>query len=883
MGISTAGIGSGLDVDSIVAKLMQVEARPLANFDKKAASYQAKITAFGTLSGALSGFQSALSGLTTPTNFQSVSSISNNTDVMVGSATSSAVAGVYNVNVTQLAQAQTLASAGYVNTSTPIGTGTLTFQLGTVSGGSFGVAGGALDAATLTSGISNGGLTINGTAITTSGATRSAQLIAAAINDKSSTTGVTASAGITSTSATLFGAAAVSTYGDIDTSGGGTYSLTVGGVQIGSQGTGVAAGADLTAAALDTALAGPGAVADALAAAGITYTGNAADGSLVFSQADGANIAVVESVTGSVQGGIGKTSVENNVGSSLTASSTLTLTSSSASPIRIGGTAPTRAGLTAGAGGAYLGASFAQDGNQLSGTVTIDSTNNTLAGIRDAINKAGLGVTATIVSDGSATPNHLVLQSSKTGASSTIKIDVTGDAALSNLLAYDPAGTQNLTQNTAAQSTTLEVNGIAVSSDTNNISGAIQGVNLTVGKVGSANLTVAQDSSGIKTGVAAFVKAFNDLNKAVKDASGYDAATKKGGPLLGDSTAQSIQAQVRKLITTSITGLSGDLTNLSQIGVTFQKDGTLSLDSAKLGKAITNNFEDIGALFAAVGKASDTLVTYTSSSAKTKPGAYALNITTLATQASLTSENALAGSTVIAASTQWNVKLNDTDPSSASHNATVTVPAGSYTPAALATLLQSTINAASVFKADGSTVSVSIDGDGKLVINSSRYGSVTNLALSSLTGTTVADVFGNATPVDGVDVAGSLGGIIVTGSGQTLTGATGSDAEGLKVEVTGGATGDRGFVNYSQGYAHGLNSLAATFLGSSGYISSRTTGLNDSIKDINKAKDTFNERLIDIEKRYRAQYTALDTSISSLTSTQNFLTQQFAAMAKQTS
>ncbi len=101
--------------------------------------------------------------------------------------------------------------------------------------------------------------------------------------------------------------------------------------------------------------------------------------------------------------------------------------------------------------------------------------------------------------------------------------------------------------------------------------------------------------------------------------------------------------------------------------------------------------------------------------------------------------------------------------------------------------------------------------------------------------------------------------------------------------MTGGAIGDRGTVNYSQGYAHGLNSLASTFLGANGYISGRTNGLNDSIKDITKAKDTFNERLIDIEKRYRAQYTALDTSIASLTSTQNFLTQQFAAMAKQTS
>lgn len=882
MGISTAGIGSGLDVEGIVTKLMQVEAAPLSNFDKKTAAYQAKVSAFGTISGALSAFQNSLSGLSTPTSFQSVSSTSSNTDVLVGSATSSAVAGLYKINVTQVAQSQTLASAGQSSATAPIGVGTLSFQLGTVSGGTFGIAGGALDPTLASAGLANGALSINGTVIATSSATRNAQLLAEAINAKSTTTGVTATAGAAATAATLFGNGGASTYGDIDTLAGGTYALSVGGVTVASQGTGLAGA--VTGATLDATLAGSNSVTDALAAAGITYSGLASDGTLVFTNAEGGSIAVVESVTGSVNGGIGHTAAEANGGSSVTAvSGGITLVSAAASPIKIGGTNPAKVGLTAGNGGSYLGATFTQDGNQLSGSLTIDSSNNSLQGIRDAINKAGIGVTATIVSDGSATPNHLVLASTKTGASSTIKISVSGDAALSSLLAYDPAGVQNLAQNSAAQSTTLEVNGVPISSDTNAVSGAIQGVSLTIGQVGAASLTIAKDSTAVKNGVNAFVKAFNDLNKAVRDVSSYDATTKKGGPLLGDSTAQNIQSQVRKLISTSITGLSGDLTNLSQVGVTFQKDGTLSLDGAKLQKAITDHFSDIGGLFAAIGKTSDSLVNFTSSGTKTKPGSYALTVTTLATQASLTSENALAASTVIAADTTWAVKLNDTDPSSVAHNATITVPAGTYTASALATLLQSSINAASPFKADNSSVTASIDGAGKLVIQSSRYGSVANFSLASLSGTAVADVFGSATAVDGVDVAGTIGGSILTGSGQFLTGAAGTDADGLKVEVTGGALGNRGTINFSQGYAHSLNALAATFLGTSGAITGRTTGLNASIKEISKAKDTFSERLVDIEKRYRAQYTALDTSISSLNSTASFLTQQFAALAKQTS
>lgn len=882
MGISTPGIGSGLNVDDIVSKLMAVESQPLANFDKKTAGAQAKLTAYGTLSGALSTFQGSLATLSKPAAFQSVSSTSSNTDVLVGSASSSAAAGLYKINVTQIAQAQTLTSAGQSSVSSVIGNGTLSFQLGTVSGGIFGIQGGALAAQAASGGIANGALTINGTVIATSSATKNAQQLAEAINAKSGTTGVTASAAATTTSATLFGGAGAGNFGDIDTSGGGTYSLSVGGVTLASQASGIAAGAGETAASLDAVLAGNNGVTAALSAAGITFTGTAANGDLQFTQSDGVSVAVSETTTGSVTGGIGKTSADANAGSSVTAySAGILLESQNASPIKIGGSDPARAGFTAGTGGSYIGSTFDQDGGQASGSVVIDASNNTLQGIRDAINKAAIGVTATIVSDGSATPNHLVLQSAKTGASTTIKLTVDGgDPALTALLAYDPAGTQNLTQNTAAQSTKLDVNGISVSSNTNSVSGAIQGVNLTVGVVGTASLTVAKDSSAVKSGVEAFVKAYNDLNKSIKDLSSYNPDTKAGGPLLGDSTAQNIQSQVRRALTTSITGLSGKLTTLSQVGISFQKDGTLSLDSTKLSAAISNNFSDIGGLFAAIGTASDPLVNVAGSTDKTKPGSYALNITTLASQASLTSENALAPSTAIAANTTWSVQLNDTTPSSTTHYGTITVPTGNYTPTQLATLLQSSINASPNFTSDG--VTVAVDGNGKLVVTSSRYGATANVGITSLTGTAVADVFGNAVAVAGVDVAGTLGGKDITGSGRFLTGATGTDAEGLKIEITGGSTGDRGTVDFSQGYAHSLNALASSFLGSTGTITGRTNGLNSTIKDIAKQKADFSDRLVDIEKRYRAQYTALDTTISGLNSTQSFLTQQFAALAKQT-
>lgn len=884
--ISSVGIGagaSGLDVGAIIDKLMTAEAAPLGTYDKKTASYQAKLSAMGTLSGAVSAFQGSLTGLSNSASFRAVSATPGDLSVLTASAGAKAVAGNYNINVSQLAQSQTLTSGGLSNKLSSIGSGaktTISFQLGAVSGGTFGMAGTALSAGTMLNGVSNGSLVINGTAIPTDSGTKSARALADAINAKSNTTGVTATAQPTMSPATLF-----SGFGNVATGADGTYALSVGGIEITRQGNGVGAGAGLTAAALDTTLEGPNAVSNALAAANITVTGKAADGTLKFTRADGSNLNIEEVVTGDVSGGIGHATGVTTNGSSASFGSSVTLSSGNASPILIAGSNPAAAGLTAGSGGAYIGTSFAQDGTQATGSVVIDATNNTLQGIRDAINNAGLGVTASIVSDGSANPYHLVLSSTKTGANSAMKISLAAaegqsvDPALSSLLSYDPAGTQNLKQNSAAQNTMLSVNGIPITNSSNNIDTAIEGVTLNVIKVGSTSMSVAKDTSTVKTSINAFVKAYNDLNASISKLTSYDPETKKGGILLGDSTAQSIQSQLRRQLGTSITGLSGSLSSLSQVGISFQKDGSLTLDSTKLDKAISSNFADIGGLFSAVGKTTDSTVAFTSSTAATKPGTYGLIVSTLASQGSLQGSTPLGATTTIASDTTWSVTLNDTDPTSPKNTAQVTIPAGSYTQKELATLLQSSINGIKTFSDTGSSVVASVESDGTLKIASARYGSVSNFSLNSLTGTQTNSLFGTATSVKGKDIAGTLGGQPVVGSGQTLTGAPGSAAEGLKIEVTGGMVGDRGTVSFSQGYAYQLNNMATSFLGTGGVLTNRSKGINDSIKAVADQRDKFSSKLNDIEARYRAQYSRLDVALNKLQGTQTYLTQQLAAIA----
>ena len=882
--ITSAGIGSGLDVESIITKLMAVESAPLTSYDSKTADYQAKLTALGQLSTSISAFQNSLSLLTDPSAFNSLTSTASNAAVVTPSATSDATAGTYSMSVTQLAQAQSLNSSGVASTTTAIGAGlgtTISFQFGTVASGTFGLTGSTLPATTASNGVANGALTINGTAIATDATTVGAKQLATAINASSATTGVTAIAGATSTKATLFAG-----FGSVDTSAGGSYALAINGINLATQAPGVASGAGVSAASLDNTLSTANATTNALAAAKITYTGTAAAGNLQFFAADGSNLTINETVIGDITGGVGNSGT-SNLGSSNVASSAVTLTSTNASPVLVGGSNPTAAGLTAGSQGTYTGASFTQDGTQASGLITLDSTNQTLQGIRDAINKAGIGVTASIVSDGSTTPYHLVLTSTKTGATSSMKITVadasggTADPALSSLLTYDPAGTQSLTQTSAAQSAKLNVNGIAITSASNSVTAAIQGVTLALTGTGSSTVTIAKDTSSVSSGVSSFVAAYNTLNSTIASLTAYSADSGTGGALLGDATTLSVQTRLRQTLSKALTGAGGSLTTLSSVGISFQKDGSLALDTTALNTAITNNFSDIAGLFSAIGTASDSLVKVTATGANTVPGTYALNVTTLAAQGTLTGAAALPATTVIAPNTVWSITLDQTDPVSATRVSNVSLTAGSYTPTQLTALLRAAINGNTDFAGNGSTVETSVDANGALVLSSSKYGSTSNIAIKAKSGTAPTDLFGASTPTVGVDIAGTLGGQSFTGSGQTLSGAAGSSMDGLKLTVTGGVTGDRGTVTFSQGYAYQLTNLADNFIGTDGLITSRAAGINSTIKDVADQRATFAASLTAIEARYRATYTALDVSIASMQSTQTYLTTQLAAIAAQ--
>ncbi len=227
-------------------------------------------------------------------------------------------------------------------------------------------------------------------------------------------------------------------------------------------------------------------------------------------------------------------------------------------------------------------------------TVPIGASADTLAGIRDTINAANAGISATIVTDASGA--RLALQSSSPGAANGFRISVADgdgnntDAAGLSRLAYDPsAGPTQMTLAQSAANTQATINGIAVTSSSNTLSGVIDGITFNLSKTTTQPVTinVTQNTDSIKSDVTALVSAYNALNSFLATETHYDPTTKVAAPLQGDSTATSIQNQMHSLISQT-SGASSIFSSLSSIGVQLQTDGSLKLDDTSFAAAVAN-------------------------------------------------------------------------------------------------------------------------------------------------------------------------------------------------------------------------------------------------------------------------------------------------------
>ena len=243
--------------------------------------------------------------------------------------------------------------------------------------------------------------------------------------------------------------------------------------------------------------------------------------------------------------------------------------------------------------------------------ITINSSNDTLGGIAAAINSASAGVTASIVTDNSG--SRLVVSSSNTGTANAFKLTVadsdgnnTDTSGLSQI-AFDPTAAagagKNLTQTQAAADAQYSINGLSLTSSTNSITSAIAGVTLNLtqapspGSTLQAQVTVSSDTTGVTNSVNTFVQAYNGLVNLESSLTSYNASTNTASTLTGQTPMFELSSQLRSILGSQVSVVSGGLSWLADVGIDFQSNGTLSLNTTKFAAALSANPTAVQQLF----------------------------------------------------------------------------------------------------------------------------------------------------------------------------------------------------------------------------------------------------------------------------------------------
>jgi|TARA_B110000211_G_scaffold19496_1_gene20152 flagellar capping protein FliD len=398
-------------------------------------------------------------------------------------------------------------------------------------------------------------------------------------------------------------------------------------------------------------------------------------------------------------------------------------------------------------------------------TITIDESNRTLSGIRDAINTADMGVTASIINDG--TGYRLLMTSTETGAENAMRIearDESGNLLTNGLsaLAYNESqnGPDNLEQTSKGEDAQLSVNGLVITRSSNAVTEVIKGVtlNLNSADVGTqVSVAVNPDTETLTENIQEFVDAYNNLKQFVDDLSGYDADKQQAGLLLGDSTMRTIQSQVRSLISEPIAGLNGKYRSLTELGVNTDRnnDYLLEFDASVFKAAITEERSSIVGILAKTGVSNDSQITYVNDSINTKSGSYDIEITQMATQAKYESASLAlldfsSPVTVDASNDTFTINVNGKD-------ATVSLTNGDYTSGDdLAKELALQINSDETLVQYGYSVSVDYNAsNSNFSITSNKYGSDSQVYIKSVAGNT-ANTLGFSTLGSGTYTGASL-------------------------------------------------------------------------------------------------------------------------------
>lgn len=802
---SVNGIGSGLDVNGIVDQLMAIERQGQTRVVAKRDSVQTRLDAFGKIRSQLGALSNAAAALDQSSEWNAFTTSSSDSDIVTASASTSATTGSLSFTVDQLATAASLRSANtIVSPSTVITSGNLLVAKG---------------------GYSLGFSVLSAGAALTTGAhdIRVTQSSAAASR----------------TAASALAATTVITAGVND-----TLTATVNGV---SQSFTIAAGS-YTRSALAAAVA---------TASGNTLTASVASGSnkLILKTANEGSSASLQITGGNaltdlglgVDGsaaigidGIVKVDNTNNTISNIAAGATTTLNADTGTVI---GTF---------SGGLRVGLVSAKN---------VSTGTGTLSAVVNAINQANVGVSAAAVQVGTDA-YRLQITATTAGSAGRLNLDTSKFASVGGLTEIDTGANAQITVGSGSGAYSIQ-------SSSNSVSGVLPGVtlNLTKKSVDPITVTISRDPNAIADKVQALATAANAAIGELKRQSAYDAATKSGAPLAGNSLVRSLLSSISQAVASSVAGTT--LSSGGQAGLATTRDGTLNFDRKKFLDAYNNNPDAVSELFVRRGTTTSADISFKNSGVRTQQGTYAVAITTAPVTAA-TAGNALGGGAISGAET-IDVKIGST-------TATYAAGAGESLSDIAAGL-----NAA--LGASGLAVSASVSGN---AISLTATNPGTSGTFSVRTTANGAGQTGLATSANsweehaGVNVAGTIDGRASTGSGNVLTvNNTDSKIPGLAVGVTATSPGSFGTISYAPGIAARI-ALAvsnATDL-VSGSVTSAEAGSRSNITRLNRDIAEWDRRLEDRRLRLRLQYASLDTTLGQLRNQSSWISSQLSSLGR---
>jgi len=526
---------------------------------------------------------------------------------------------------------------------------------------------------------------------------------------------------------------------------------------------------------------------------------------------------------------------------------------------------------------------FTVNADKAGATITIDDGNNSLAGVRDAINKANLGVNASIVSNGG---NYKLLVTSASGETNEIEITATeavGSTGLSNFNFNQT--TRNLTQQQGGQDALIRVNGMSLTRSSNHLTDVIPGLEFDLANSSlteTVNIGVTADKAIAEKAIRDFVKAYNTFLSDSGKLVGFDNDKKEYGSLRQDPLAKNLVQQVRNQLSSTVAGLSGTFTSFSSLGIKTELDGSLTIDdstaSTSFRSTIDNNYDAVRDLFVPKTSSDNAQIAVTKSSASSTPGTYPVVITQQPSKGSLIG-GAIAGFPLDTTGKTYTFTAAidgvSADP--------ITLPTTTYASgAALAADLQTRINLDAKLTAGKVSVSVAFNTTtNKLEFTSNAYGSTSNVAFSAASADMADLGIGVSVGTAGTDVAGTVGGVVAFGSGDILLPAIGSKAEGLSMRITAGATS--GNITFSRGFAGTFTNLIDNFLKSNGMIKNHEKTISQQVDKVKVDQTALDKRSAAYRARLQAQFSAMESIVRSLKSTGTFLTGAFKALSGDTS